>query len=196
MKNVEIHPTALLDQPFRRFQGGREPYSIEYERSHMGENVWIGPWAIIGKGAVLHDGVVVDSHCIIEPNSVIGPGTLVTYRSIVGGDVTVGRNCVIGGFIGEGCSIGSDCRIFGRLLHRHLDTTLSWDEHDVPEPSPIIEDKTFIGVDALIIGGVRIGPRAYVTAGAIITRDVPPNHVATNRNELIPLGRWPGTLPC
>lgn len=40
-----------------------------------------------------------------------------------------------------------------------------------------IRDDVFIGVGAKILAGVTIGPRAIVGAGAVVTRDVPPNSV-------------------
>lgn len=36
----------------------------------------------------------------------------------------------------------------------------------------VVEDHAFIGVNAVIMPGVRIGPRALVAAGAVVTRDV------------------------
>ncbi len=36
-----------------------------------------------------------------------------------------------------------------------------------------IKDDVFIGYNAVVLGGVTIGPRAIVAAGAIVTRDVP-----------------------
>ncbi|MDH7568018.1 MAG: acyltransferase [Armatimonadota bacterium] len=40
-----------------------------------------------------------------------------------------------------------------------------------------IHDYVFIGAKAVILPGVSIGPRAIVGAGAIVTRDVPPDTV-------------------
>ncbi|PZQ52695.1 MAG: acyltransferase [Rhodovulum sulfidophilum] len=41
----------------------------------------------------------------------------------------------------------------------------------------IIRDDVFIGRGATILPGVTIGPRAIVGAGAVVSRDVPPNSV-------------------
>ena len=192
--NSEIHPTAVLDQPYRKFQGGKAPYGIEYRNSSFGRNIGIGPGVVLGKGVVLGDGVVIDSHCIVEPNATIGHNTLLIYRAVVGGEAIIGPDCVIGGFVAEGCLVGPRCRVFGHLIHRHLDTTQPWDEHE-PEESAIVEEGSFIGFGAMIIGGVRIGQRAYVTAGALISRDVPAGFVAWGQNRIMPGNRWPGKLP-
>lgn len=39
-------------------------------------------------------------------------------------------------------------------------------------------DNVFIGTNCTIVGNVRIGPNAIVAAGAVVTKDVPPNSVA------------------
>lgn len=41
----------------------------------------------------------------------------------------------------------------------------------------IVKDDVFIGRGATILPGVTIGPRAIVGAGAVVSRDVPPNSV-------------------
>jgi acetyltransferase-like isoleucine patch superfamily enzyme len=41
-----------------------------------------------------------------------------------------------------------------------------------------IRDNCFIGVNAIILPGVTIGPNSIVGAGAVVTRDVPPDSIA------------------
>ncbi len=41
-----------------------------------------------------------------------------------------------------------------------------------------IRDNVFIGIGAIILPGVTIGPNAIVGAGAVVTRDVPPGSIA------------------
>lgn len=191
---AEIHPTALLEQPYRRYQGGKEPFDIEYRLSSIGPRVSIGAGVVIGRGVSLGEGVVVDHQCIIEPNASIGRRSLLIYRAIVGGDALIGEDCVIGGFIAERCVVGSRCRVFGQFIHRQADTTQAWDEHEVPEPSAVLGDDTFVGFGALVIGGVRIGPHAYVCAGATVTKDVASGYVAYGVNQIVPASEWRGTL--
>lgn len=40
-----------------------------------------------------------------------------------------------------------------------------------------IKDNVFIGINAIVLPGVTIGPNAIVAAGAVVTRDVPPNTI-------------------
>jgi Acetyltransferase (isoleucine patch superfamily) len=40
-----------------------------------------------------------------------------------------------------------------------------------------IKDNVFIGINAIVLPGVTIGPNAIVAAGAVVTRDVSPNSI-------------------
>lgn len=40
-----------------------------------------------------------------------------------------------------------------------------------------IEDKVFIGADTIVLPGVTIGSNSIIGAGAIVTKDIPPNEV-------------------
>lgn len=41
----------------------------------------------------------------------------------------------------------------------------------------VIKDNCFIGQNAILLGGVNIGPNSIVGAGSVVTKDVPPNVV-------------------
>jgi acetyltransferase-like isoleucine patch superfamily enzyme len=62
------------------------------------------------------------------------------------------------------------------------------------EPAATVHDHVMIGFGALITRDVSIGPASYVCAGAIVSRDVPPQHIAYGVNELCPAGDWRGPL--
>lgn len=42
---------------------------------------------------------------------------------------------------------------------------------------PYIEDNVFIGPNAVIIGGCRVGKNAIIGAGSVVTKDVPANSI-------------------
>jgi serine acetyltransferase len=45
------------------------------------------------------------------------------------------------------------------------------------EGCPVIEDGVEIGANAVVLGAVRVGARAVIGAGAVVTRDIPPGAV-------------------
>ena len=194
MSDAFIHETARIGESYRFFQGGKPPYGFADAPVHLGKNVWIGAYTVVGNSVQLGSGVVIDHYCIVEPEAIIGDNSLLIYRAIVGCGAKIGNNCVIGGFISEDCVVQDDCRIFGKIVHRQINTKDPWDEHEVPEASATVCNGAFIGFDAMIIGGVTIGSYSYVAAGAIVTREIPSRHVVINRNEIIPISEWKGPL--
>ena len=58
----------------------------------------------------------------------------------------------------------------------------------VPKRPIVIEDDAWIGFNAIVLKGVRIGRGAVVAAGAVVTRDVPPFTVVAGA-PAAPIGR-------
>ena len=99
-----------------------------------------------------------------------------------------GKNIHIGKFvfINAGCSfqdqggitIGDGCL----LGHNTVIATLNHDENPARRndliPAPVvIGNRVWIGSNATILPGVTIGDNAIVAAGAVVTKDVPPDTV-------------------
>jgi len=97
----------------------------------------------------------------------------------------IGRNCRIytehfGGEpylirIGDHCTITSGVRF---VTHDGSCWVLRGELPNLQDFGPIVvEDNCFIGVNAVILPNVRIGPNSIVAAGSVVTRDVPPGMV-------------------
>ena len=108
------------------------------------------------------------------------PIELVTYTS---GRIEIGHHT----FINYGSSIAARASVkIGHYCHLgHYTFVMDNDQHGVvrrmelPQSDPvIIEDHVWIGSKAVILAGVRIGSRAVIGAGSIVTRDIPPRCVA------------------
>jgi carbonic anhydrase/acetyltransferase-like protein (isoleucine patch superfamily) len=90
-------------------------------------------------------------------------GTLCAEHSItIGNDVWVGGNCTI-----------TDTDFHPLDLERRLSHPL-----DGATAPVVIEDGVFIGMQSLILKGVRIGARSVIGAGSVVTRDIPPSVIA------------------
>lgn len=95
----------------------------------------------------------------------------------VGNDVFINACCHFqdhgGVTIGDGCQIGHNV-VFATLNHElnPLDRANTF-------PAPIVLGKNvWIGSNATILQGVKIGNNAVIAAGAVVTKDVPENTVA------------------
>ena len=116
----------------------------------------------------------------VSLNGTVVPIELVTYTS---GRVEIGNHT----FVNYGSSIAArtSVKIGSHCLLGHYTFVMDNDQHDVvkhwelPQSEPvIIEDHVWIGSKAVILPGVRIGSRAVIGAGSIVTKDVPPRCVA------------------
>jgi acetyltransferase-like isoleucine patch superfamily enzyme len=97
--------------------------------------------------------------------------------------------------MGEGCCIqtnvtitdpghvrlGDNVHLSGCTLFGHdgaINMIKRWHPQRIDRVGPIdIADNVFIGHQAIIMPGVRIGPNAIVGAGAVVVADVPPDSV-------------------
>jgi UDP-3-O-[3-hydroxymyristoyl] glucosamine N-acyltransferase len=189
-----VHPTALVGVPMRPLQGLVESTEAPRHRETVFAGAaHVGAFAVVEQGARIGERVVIDTYCSIGKNADVGDDSLIIYRADVGGAAVVGKECIIGSTISDNAVIGDRCRIFGRIIHKHENPTMSWD-HGPAEESVTVHDDTFVGFDAVVAGGIHIGPRAYVTAGAVVTRSVPSGFVASGINQITRYSDWKGLL--
>ena len=80
--------------------------------------------------------------------------------------------------IGNDVRIGSHCAIL-TSTHRFEDAQITIREQGLERLATIVEDNVWMGHGCTILGGVRIGQGAIIGAGAVVTRDVPPESIAT-----------------
>ncbi|MBC7232744.1 MAG: bifunctional UDP-N-acetylglucosamine diphosphorylase/glucosamine-1-phosphate N-acetyltransferase GlmU [Chloroflexi bacterium] len=114
--------------------------------------VSIGPFAHLRPGAHLAEGVHMGNFGEVKA-SYLGPGVKMGHFSYIG-DATIGADVNIGaGTV--------TCNFDGIKKHR-----------------TVIEDGAFIGSDTMLVAPVRIGARARIGAGSVVTRDIPPDSTA------------------
>jgi UDP-3-O-[3-hydroxymyristoyl] glucosamine N-acyltransferase len=187
-----IAPTALIGRPGRpRLDGGQNEVNQE---TRIGEGAWIGDFCVIGQGATIGARSIVQEYSYIQAGVKIGDRVLVRPRTSVHEYAQIGDDCIIYGLVGERVVIGNNCRVFGQFIHKQLQPTMGWDDPGSEEESATVRDGAFVGWDAIIVGPVVISERAYVCAGALVTRDVPSGHIAYGRNQVRPYRDWPGDL--
>ncbi len=153
------------------------------------DNVTIGAFCVIHFGVILRKGVDLDHYCKVGAEAKIGQNTKVLYGKHIYDEVEIGSNCIIGGHVADRTIIEDNVTYLGEIAHSHRNATLDWD--GTVEPSPIILQGSFIGVNALIIGGRKIGPCSYIGAGEIVRTDVGEG-MAFMKGELNPLTKYRG----
>lgn len=175
-KTANVHPTTVFEGSATVGFCSRVGHDATPEEAvRIADGVDIGAFCLIEGGAHLGAGVEIDHYCRIGWRARIGPGTRVLYRAQVFDGVVVGRDCIIAGELVDRTVVEDGVRFQGATAHTHADATGDWD--DTVEPSPVIGRCSVVGVGAIVIGGITIGPRSFVAAGERVTCDVPAEHV-------------------
>jgi len=132
--------------------------------SRLGNEVQVGPFAHIRNDSEIREQACVGSYAEVV-RSVVGPRTYNKHFSYLG-DAQVGADVNIG-------AGAITCNYDGQAKHR-----------------TVIEDGAFVGSDVTIVAPVTIGARAYIGAGSVITKDVPPDALAVGRGHQKNLEDW------
>ncbi|MBE2271666.1 MAG: hypothetical protein IAE80_25760 [Anaerolinea sp.] len=173
------------------------PERLEYEAydavidtpTIIGENVLLHSSTIIYSGCSLDEFVITEDNVVIRWDTRVGASTKLMVGGFIGAYITIGKFSRVGGLLGNRTTIGDYVTTFGNLLHSYK----QYGANRI-EPAPIVEDYVMIGYDSNVIGGVTIGKRSYVAAGATVSKDVPPDTVVTGQNQHRPMDAWQGSL--
>ncbi len=145
------------------------------------------PGVRFGSGVLIRgaERIAVGSDVFIDHRAYLSAGTVNARRGYIsmGNNVEIGPYCVLWG--GGGIEIGDNVHLGA---HVHLTSQQGRFENvDCPEDAgrlridcaPIyIGDEVLIYSGAIVVPGVKIGRRAIVAAGAVVTHDVPPDSIA------------------
>ncbi|HFD31691.1 MAG TPA: acetyl/acyl transferase [Gammaproteobacteria bacterium] len=155
----------------------------------IGDNSIIGVDAVIYEGSTLEESVILEDRVRIGYDCKIGSGSRLMYGAYICDRVKIGSSSRIAGFLCDAVTVGERSTVMGNLVHSYVVPDLSWGED---EPAPLIGDDCVVGHSSVIVGGVRIGDNSYITAGALVTKDVPKNTIVTGKNEHHSVSDWKG----
>lgn len=108
---------------------------------------------------------VVESYCCI--NNAVGDVTIGDYSRIGIHCTVIGPVC-----IGHHVNLAQGITVTA-LNHNFEDTSKRIDEQGISTKPVVIGDDVWIGANAVILPGVKIGTHSIVAAGAVVTKDVP-----------------------
>jgi len=116
--------------------------------------------------------------CSIDDGTKIG-----TFVEIQKG-ASIGKNCKVsshtficeGVHIGDGVFVGHNVTFINDKYPRSVNPDGSMQNEDDWELiETFIKDRVSIGSSSTIMGGITIGENSIIGAGAVVTKDVPPN---------------------
>jgi acetyltransferase-like isoleucine patch superfamily enzyme len=149
------------------------------------------PPTVVGAGTIVSSGAIVFAGSTIGERVILGDQSCVRERVTIGDDVVLGR----GSLIENDTSVGSMTRI---QADAYITAYSTLEEHVFIAPcvvttndnymgrtekrhsrmrGPTIRRAARVGGGAILCPGVEIGEEAFVGAGAVVTKDVPPRVV-------------------
>ena len=190
---AEVHPTAtvypgtVLGEGVKVLENavvGKQPSLSPRSTSKRDE---LSP-AEIGDGTIVSTGAIVFAGSRIGARVILGDQSCVRERVTIGDDVVLGR----GSLIENDTSVGAMTRI---QAEAYITAYSTLEEHVFIAPCVVTTNDNFmgrterrhalmkgptirrgarVGGGAVLCPGVEIGEEAFVGAGAVVTRDVPP----------------------
>jgi len=190
---AEVHPTAIVHPGTVLGDGVRV-----LEHAVVGKQPVLSPRstakreplppAEIGEGTIVSSGAIVFAGTSVGARVILGDQSCVRERVTIGDDVVLGR----GSLVENDTTVGAMTRI---QADAYITAYSVLEEHVFVAPCVVTTNDNFmgrtekrlellrgptirrgarVGGGAVLCPGVEIGEEAFVGAGAVVTRDVPP----------------------
>ena len=141
----------------------------------VGVRVTVCAGAIVYAGSVVGDEAIIGDQAQVRERSMIGPQTVVGRGSAIDNDVMIGARCKIQTNVYlTAFSVVEDDVFVGPGASTTNDDTMSRHAAGIALRGARLRRACRIGGSAVIVPGVEVGEEAFVAAGAVVTKDVPP----------------------
>jgi UDP-3-O-[3-hydroxymyristoyl] glucosamine N-acyltransferase len=146
----------------------------------------IGDGAILGSGAVVYRGATLGERVLVADGAAVRERVTIGDRTIIGRGVTIENDCTIGRFvkIETGAYITAYSVLENRVFIAPMVATSNdrfigrTEERFKHFKGVTVQRGGRVGVGAVLLPGITIGPDGVVAAGAVVTRDVPARKIA------------------
>jgi acetyltransferase-like isoleucine patch superfamily enzyme len=154
----------------------------EVSRLELGKDVKVCSGAVVFAGARVQEGSILGDQSFVRERASVGAGSLIGRGSVVDNDVLVGARVRIQTnvyltafsvveddvFVGPGATTTNDDTMARHGGGRDSEFSLR---------GATLRRACRVGAGSVLTPGVEIGEEAFVAAGAVVTRDVPPRAV-------------------
>ncbi|ADB53896.1 acyltransferase [Conexibacter woesei] len=166
-----IEPNAVLGKVPRL--AGRPPQ--ELPPLVLGANVTVCAGAVVYAGAQIGDGAIVGDQTQVRERATIGELTVVGRGSGIDNDVAIGARVSIQSQVYiTAFSVVEDDVFVGPCAMTTNDDAMGRHAPGAQLRGATLRRACRIGGGAVLTPGVEVGEEAFVAAGAVVTRDVPP----------------------
>ena len=132
--------------------------AVVFAGTKVGERVIIGDQSCVRERVTIGDDVVLGRGSLVENDTTIGALTKIQADAYITAHSTLEENVFI-----APCVVTTNDNFMGRTERRHELIA-----------GPTIRRGARVGGGAILCPGVEIGEEAFVGAGAVVTKDVPP----------------------
>ena len=142
---------------------------------------YIHTTAVVDEGAIIGDGTKVWHFCHIMPNATIGKNCVLGQNVFVASTVVLGNNVKVQNNVSlyDGVVCQDDVFIGPSAVFTNVSNPRSAVLRKKEYKSTLIKKGATIGANATVVCGNTIGEYAFVGAGAVITKNVPPYALVT-----------------
>jgi acetyltransferase-like isoleucine patch superfamily enzyme len=186
-----VYPGTILGDGVKVLEGavvGKQPVLSPRSTAGRGEPL---PPAVIGAGTVISTGAIVFAGAEIGERVIVGDQACIRERVTIGDDVVVGRGSLVENdtSVGPATTIQANAYITSYSIVEErvfiapcvVTTNDNWmgrtDKRIGNVRGPTIRRGARIGGGAVLCPQIEIGEDAFVGAGAVVTKDVPPRVV-------------------
>jgi bifunctional UDP-N-acetylglucosamine pyrophosphorylase / glucosamine-1-phosphate N-acetyltransferase len=158
----------------------------------FGSDVTIEPFVVIGPGVSIGDGAVIHAFSHIVQASIGKQASVGPYARLRPG-TSLGEGARIGNFVETKAAIleaGVKVNHLSYVGDAHVGSganlgagTITCNYDGFGKHKTEIGAGAFVGTNSSLVAPVKIGNRAYIGSGSVITRDVPDDAMAIERSE-------------
>jgi UDP-2-acetamido-3-amino-2,3-dideoxy-glucuronate N-acetyltransferase len=188
-ENVVLHGEVLIGRGCRIEDGaivGRKPVlsatssapRTEPARTTLEEGSTICAGAIVFVGARICAGAIVGDQAHVRERVTLGPDSVLGRGGALGGDTVIGARVRIqtNVWLTSSTVVEDDVFVGPGVVTTNDNEMEAGRAADELRP-PVLRRGCKVGGGAVLTPGVEIGEYAFVAAGAVVTRDVPPRAV-------------------
>jgi len=158
----------------------------------FGKDVTIEPFVVIGPGVSIADGAIIHSFSHIVQASIGKKASIGPYARLRPG-TSLGEGAKIGNFVEtKAATLEAGVKInhLSYVGDAHVGAnanigagTITCNYDGFSKHKTEIGSGAFVGTNSSLVAPVKIGKGAYIGSGSVITRDVPDDAMAVERNQ-------------
>jgi acetyltransferase-like isoleucine patch superfamily enzyme len=174
-EDVVVAANAFVGQP--QSLGARSTAKVEeLPPLVVGDGARILACAVVFAGSRLGSGVIVGDQACVRERCELGDGVVVGRGSLVENDTTIGARTRIqaNAYVTAYTTLEEDVFIAPGVVTTNDNFMGRTEERLASMKGPTVRRGARVGGGAVLCPGVEIGEEAFVGAGAVVTKDVPP----------------------